>query len=63
MRYVRFCADEKPYIWERFFDSLHIQGRSTGQIIVKSILLLLQRNGIDLSKSRAQTYDGCICNE
>ena len=32
--------------------------RQTGQTIGQSILLLLQRNGIDLSKYRAQTYDG-----
>ena len=38
---------------ETFFDFLHIQGRATGQTIGNSILLLLQRNGIDLSKCRA----------
>ena len=58
LRYVRFCANEKPYICETFFDSLNIQGRPTGQTIGNSILLLLQRNGIDLSKYRAQVYDG-----
>ena len=30
----------------------------TGQTIGNSILLLLQRNGTDLSKCRAQAYDG-----
>ena len=58
LRYVRFCANEKPYICEAFLDSLHIQGRPTGQTIGNSILFLLQRNGIDLSKRRSQAYDG-----
>ena len=54
LRYVRLCANEKPYICERFIDSLHIQGRPTGQ----AILLLLQRNKINFSKCRAQACDG-----
>ena len=58
LRYVRLCANEKPYICERFIDSWHIQGRSTGQTIGSSILLLLQRNRIDLSKCRTQACDG-----
>ena len=58
LRYVRFCANGKPYICETFFDSLHIQGRPTGQTTGNSILLLLQRNGIDFSNYRAQLYDG-----
>ena len=58
LRYIRFCANEKPYMCETFFDFLHIQGRATGQTIGNSILLLLQRNGIDLSKCCAQAYDG-----
>ena len=40
------------------FDSLHTQGRPTVQTTGNSILLLLQRNGIDLSKRRAQAYGG-----
>ena len=55
LRYVIFCANQKPYICETFFDSLHIQGRQQ---------LLLQRNETKLSKYRAQTYGGAgICNE
>ena len=49
LRSVRLCANEKPYICETFFDFLTIQGRPTGQTIRNSILLLFQRNGIDLS--------------
>ena len=56
--YIRFGANENLCICETFFDSLHIQGRPTGQTIGNSIFLLLQRNGIDLSKCRAQAYDG-----
>ena len=56
--FERFYPNEKPYICEKTFDSLHIQGRPTGQTIRNSILLLLQRNGIDISKCRAQAYDG-----
>ena len=55
--YVRFCTNEKPYICETFFDSLHIQGSTTCQTIGNSILLLVQINGIDLSKCRVQAYD------
>ena len=40
------------------FDSLHTQGRPTVQTTGNSMLLLLQRNGIDLSKRRAQAYGG-----
>ena len=58
LRYVRLCVNEKPYICETFFDSLHIQGRPTGQTIGNSVLLLLQKNGIDLSRCPAQAYDG-----
>ena len=57
LRYARFCANEKPYICETFFDFLRIQVRVTGQIIGNSILLLLQTNGIDLSKCHAQACD------
>ena len=57
LRYVRFCANEKPYICETFFDFLRIQGRPIGQTIGHNILLLLQRNGIDLSNCRAQAHD------
>ena len=48
LRCVRFCTNEKRYIYETFFYSLHIQGRPTGQTIGSSILLLLQINGINL---------------
>ena len=44
---------KKPYICKTFFDSLQIQGRPTAQTIGNSILLLIQRNEIDLSKCRA----------
>ena len=57
LRYARFCANEKPYICETFLVFFRIQGRVTGQIIGNSILLLLQRNGIDLSKCHAQACD------
>ena len=58
LSYVRFFANAKPYTWETLSDSLHIQGRPTCQTTGNSILLLLQRNGIDLSKCRTQAYDG-----
>ena len=57
-RFIRFFSNKKPYICKTFFDSLHIQGRSTGKTIGNSILLLLQRNGIDLCRCYAQAYDG-----
>ena len=57
-RFIRFFSNKKPYICKTFFDSLHIQGRSTGKTIGNSILLLLQRNGIDLCRCHAQAYDG-----
>ena len=58
LRYVRFFTNQKPFICKIFFDSLRIQGRPTGQTIRNTILLLLQRNGINLSKSHDQAYDG-----
>ena len=48
----------KNRISAKHFDSLHTQGRATVQTIGNSILLLLQRNEIDISKCRAQAYDG-----
>ena len=35
LRYVRSCGNEKPFICQTLFDSLHIQGRPTGQTIEK----------------------------
>ena len=52
LHYVRFCGNEKPYICEKILILY------TFKTIEKSILLLLQRNGIDLSKCRVQGYDG-----
>ena len=48
---------------ETFFDSLHINGRPSGQTIGESILSLLGKNKIDIEKCRAQAYDGAsvIC--
>ena len=57
MRYAIFWANGKPYICETFFDSLHLQRRPTGHITGQSILLLLQRNGIDLYDCCAQAHD------
>ena len=48
LRYVTF-HNKKPKICETFFDSLHIQGRPSGETIGNSILSLLQRNDIDIS--------------
>ena len=56
LRYVTFHND-KPNICETFLDSLHIQGRPSGQTIGNIILSLLQRNDIDISNCRAQAYD------
>ena len=62
LRGIRFCANEKPYIYETFFT--HPRQTKVSEVIGNirgignNILLLLQRNGIDLSKCRAQAHDG-----
>ena len=43
LRYVKCCTNEKSYICETCFDSLHIQGRPIGQTVENSISMLLQK--------------------
>ena len=57
LRYVTY-QNGLPVIHEAFFNSLHINGRPTGPNIGKKILFLLEKNKIDIEKSRAQAYDG-----
>ena len=45
-------------IEEMFFDSLHLQGRPTGQTIAKGIIKSLKDNKIDIRDCRGQSYDG-----
>ena len=54
MRYI----NREPRIYETFFDSTHIKGRPTGQTIGKTILEILENNGINVADRRAQAYDG-----
>ena len=51
LHYVRFCANKEPYICETYFDSLHIQD------YWEEYFATGQRNGIVLSKCRAEAYD------
>ena len=55
--YLTFHS-EKSKICEPFFNSLHFQGRPSGQTIGNSILSLLQRNDIDILNCRAEACDG-----
>ena len=50
LHYVRFCANKEPYICETYFDSLHIQD------YWEEYFATGQRNGIVLSKCRAEAY-------
>ena len=57
LRYVNYL-NGKPKIEEAFFDSVHIQGLTTGHNIAKHIIDVLSTNGIDIHGCRAQAYDG-----
>ena len=57
LRYIDLLR-EKPDIQETFLDSLHVQGRSTGEVIETHILNILDKHKINLEHCRAQVYDG-----
>ena len=57
LQYLRYIKGD-PRTYETFFDSMHIKGRPTGQTIGKTILEILENNGINVADSRAQAYDG-----
>ena len=57
LHYERFCANEKPYNAKYFLILYISKVNQYVRLLEAVILLLLQRNGIDLSKCSVQAYD------
>lgn len=57
LRFLNFMNDD-IVIQESFLDSVHLQGRPTGQTIATNILKLLKTHSIDIQDCRGQSYDG-----
>ena len=57
LRYIDLLR-EKPGIEETFLDSLHVQGRPTGEVIKTHILNILDKHKINLEHCPAQVYVG-----
>ena len=56
LRYLIYI-NRKRRTYETFFDSTHVKERSIVQLIGKSILEILENNGISVSDCRVQTYN------
>ena len=56
LRYLIYVNRERR-TYETFFDSTHVKERSIVQLIGKSILEMLENNGISVSDCRAQAYN------
>ena len=56
LRYLIYVNRERR-TYETFFDSTHVKERSIVQLIGKSILEILENNGISVSDCRVQTYN------
>ena len=56
LRYL-ISVNRERRTYETFFDSTHVKERSIVQLIGKSILEMLENNGISVSDCRAQAYN------